>query len=329
MNLARREFLAVLAGVPLWVRAQQPQKPLRLGILSSGTIEMRGHLEDALMRSLSEQGYVEGRNLTIERRYAGAAGRAGVGESANELARLNLDIVVATCTTSTESAKRAMAGTPIVMAAVSDPVGHGLVSSLARPGGNITGLSSQGEEVLPKMMELFSRVLPRSATVAVLMHSRNPVHDRMWQKLRDYAPVRALSMTLVRAPFTARAELPAVFEAAVREGATALFVLGDDPLMFNIQATIVELAGKHRMPDFYWAREFVDAGGLMSYGESLRADYRNAGTYVVKVSKGARPAELPVQQPTRFEFVINRKRAGALGISLPQDLIVLADQVIE
>ena len=327
--ISRRAFTVALVGAPLAAYAQQGPKPLRLGILSSGTIEMRGHLEEALVRSLNEQGYVEGRNLTIERRYAGAAGRAGVSGSANELAGLNLDVVVATCTTSTESAKKAMAGTPIVMAAVSDPVGHGLVSSLGRPGGNITGLSSQGEEVLPKMIELFSRVLPRSATVAVLVHTRNAVHDRMWQKLRDYAPVRALNMTLVRAPFTARAELPAVFEAAVREGATALFVLGDDPLMFNVQATIVELAAKHRMPDFYWAREFVDAGGLMSYGENLRNDYRSAATYVVKVSRGAKPAELPVQQPTRFEFVINRKRAKALGISLPQEVLVLADQVIE
>jgi len=330
MRVTRRAFLIGLGvSMPFAARAQQGQKALRVGILSSGTIEMRGHLEQALIRSLSEQGYVEGRNLTIERRYAGAGGRARVGESAQELAALNLDVVVATCTTSTGMAKQAMGATPIIMAAVSDPVGHGLIASLARPGGNITGLSSQGEEVLPKMMEFFSKVLPRSTTVAVLGNANNPVHARMWQRLRDSASVQALNLKLARIEFTGRADLPAVFEAAVRDRAGALFVLGDDPFTFNVQSIIVQQAAKHRLPDFYWAREFVDAGGLMSYGENLRTDYRNAAAYVVRVGKGAKPADLPVQQPTRFELVINRKTAKALGVPLPQDLLVLADEVID
>jgi putative ABC transport system substrate-binding protein len=329
MTITRRAFLVILAGTPFAVLAQAPQKPLRIGILTSGTIEMRGHLEEALLRSLGEQGYVEGRTLIIERRYAGAGGRARVVESAQELAALKLDAVVATCTTSTGAAKQAMGATPIVMAAVSDPVGHGLIASLARPGGNITGLSSQGEEVVPKMMEFFSRVLPPSTTIAVLGNTRNPVHTRMWQKLRESAAVRALNLNLVRVEFTGRADLPGVFEAAVRDRAGALFVLGDDPLTFNVQPVIVQLAAKHRLPDFYWAREFVDAGGLMSYGENLRNDYRNAATYVARVAKGAKPAELPVQQPTKFELVINRKTAKALGLALPQDLLVLADEVID
>jgi len=329
MTITRRAFLVTIAGTPLAVRAQAPHKPLRVGILSSGTSEMRGHLEQALIRSLNEQGYVEGRNLTIERRYGGAGGRTRVMESAQELAALNLDAVVTTCSPSTGIAKNAMSATPIVMAAVSDPVGHGLVASLARPGGNITGLSSQGEELLPKMMEFFSRVLPRPAAIAVLGNSNNPVHERMWHKLQDSASVRALKLNLARVEFSGAANLANAIETAVRERANALFVLGDDPLVFNQQVAIVRLAAKHRLPDFYWAREFVDAGGLMSYGENLRTDYRNAAAYVVKVSRGTKPADLPVQQPTRFELVINRKTAKALGLSLPQDLLVLADEVID
>ncbi|HEV8094939.1 MAG TPA: ABC transporter substrate-binding protein [Burkholderiales bacterium] len=332
MKITRREFLvrisAAAAATPLAALGQQPQKSLRLGILSSGTIEMRGHLEQALLRSLNEQGYIEGRNLTIERRYAGAGGRARVIESAQELAALNLDAVVTTCSPSTGIAKNAMSSTPIVMAAVSDPVGQGLIASLARPGGNITGLSSQGEELLPKMMEFFSKVLPRSATIAVLGNANNPVHARMWQKLHDAAAVRALNLSLIRVEFSSSANLPAAFDAIVRDHAGALFALGDDPLVFNQQVGIVRLAAKHRLPDFYWAREFVDAGGLMSYGENLRTDYRSAAAYVVRVGRGAKPADLPVQQPTKFELVINRKTAKTLGITLPQDLLLLADEVI-
>jgi putative ABC transport system substrate-binding protein len=328
MKITRREFLATLASAPLLAHAQQPQKPLRVGILSSGTIEMRGHLEQALIRSLAEQGYVEGRNLTIERRYRGAAPVSRMPELASELAALNLDAVVTTCTPSTKTAKDVITSTPIVMAAVSDPVGQGLIASLARPGGNITGLSSQGEELLPKMMELFAKVLPKPAAVAVLGNSNNPVHPRMWRKLQESPVVRALGPVLSQVEFSSSANLSKTFEAAARDGTKALFVLGDDPLMFNLQTAIVQLAAKHRMPDFYWAREFVDAGGLMSYGESLRADYRNAGVYVARVGKGAKPADLPVQQPTRFELVINRKTAKALGISIPQELLLSADEVI-
>jgi ABC-type uncharacterized transport system substrate-binding protein len=329
MKLTRRGFLATLAAAPLLSHAQSPQKPLRVGILSSGSLDTRGHLEQALIRSLAEQGYVEGRNLTIERRYRGTAPRSRMPALASELAALNLDAVVTTCTPSTMVAKSTITSTPIIMAAVSDPVGQGLIASLARPGGNLTGLSSQSEELLPKMMELFSKVLPKATTVAVLANGNNPVHTRMWERLRDAVPVRASNLNLVRVEFTAGANLPAAFETAVRERAGALFVLGDDPLMLNERVAIVRLAAKHRLADFYWAREFVDAGGLMSYGENLGNAYRSAATYIVKVNRGAKPAVLPVQQPTRFELVINRKTAKSLAIALPQDLLVSADEVID
>jgi len=330
MPLDRRMFLiagSAVAVLPRLVCAQE--KKLRVGILSSGTSEVRGHLEQALLQSLNLQGYVEGTNLVVERRYAGAGGRARTIEAASELAAMNLDAVVTTCTPSTATAKSVMASTPIIMAAVADPVGQGLIASLARPGGNVTGLSSQGEELLPKMMELFLRVLPRQPSVAVLMYAHNPVHPRMWQKLNESAAVRALGVRMLRAEFAGGADLPNVFEKALGAGANALFVLGDDPLVLNQQAAIVRLAAAHGVPDFYWAREFVDAGGLMSYGENLRSDYRSAAVYIARVAKGAKPADLPVQQPTKFELVLNRKRARALGISIPQDLAVLADQIIE
>ena len=329
MKLTRRDFLAALASAPLLSHAQQPQKPLRVGILSSGSLDVRGHLEQALVRRLAEQGYVEGKNLTIERRYRGNAPVSRMPELASELAALNLDAVVTTCTPSTKVAKSVITSTPIVMAAVSDPVGQGLIASLARPGGNVTGLSSQAEELLPKMMELFSKVLPKAATVAVLANGNNPVHVRMWERLRDAAPVRASNLNLVRVEFTSGTNLPAAFETAVRERAGSVFLLGDDPLMINLQVAIVRLAAKHRLADFYWAREFVDAGGLMSYGENLRSAYGSVATYIINVNRGAKPTDLPVQQPTRFELVVNRKTARSLGLSLPQDLLVLAHEVIE
>ena len=328
MTMSRRAFVAALAGVPIALQAQQRQKSLRIGILSSGSTEVRGHLDEALIRSLAEQGYVEGRNLEILRRYRGAEPRSRMDEFASEFHAQNLDAVITTCSPSTEVAKSIITSTPIIMAAVSDPVGHGLVASLARPGGNITGLSSQGEELLPKMMEYFAKVLPRSATVAVLGNASSRVHPRMWQRLQKAPVVGKLALKLLRAEFSGPSNLPKAIETAVRDGASALFTLGDDPLVLNSQVEIVRLAAAHRLPDFYWAREFVDAGGLMSYGESLRSDYRSVGVYVARVAKGAKPADLPVQQPTRFELVINRKRAASLGISLPQDLLVLADEVI-
>jgi putative ABC transport system substrate-binding protein len=326
---SRRAFLAIVAATPFAAHAQQPQRPLHVGILSSGTSETRGHLEQALLQGLRDQGYQEGRNLRIERRYSGAGGHQRVVESASELAGMKLDAVVTTCTSSTGAAKDNIAGTPIIMSAVADPVGQGLVASLAKPGRNITGLSSQGEELLPKMMEFFSRVLPKPATVAVLANGNNPVHATMWRRLTDSKAVQALNLKLIKVEFKGSASLAEAFASAVRNQASALFVLSDDPVTLNVRAAIVRLAAQHKLPDFYWAREFVDAGGLMSYGESLRTSYRTAATYLVKVAKGAKPADLPVQQPTRFELVLNRKRAQALGISIPQDLAVLADEILE
>src|SRR3990172_5629195 len=325
----RDTILALLAfgaaGGSLAAEAQQ-SKTARIGILVSGSFAQGGHLEQALLEGLREQGYTEGKNLVIERRYAdGHRGRTP--EFARELAAMKLDAVVTTCTPSTRAARQATASTPIIMAAVADPVGQRLIASLARPGGNITGLSSQAEDILPKMMELFSDVLPKPATVAVFLQGGSDVHPRMWQQLAPIA--RALDLKLVKIDVANLADVPAAFDMTLREKANALFVLPDEPMFTNGRQSIVELAGRHRLPAFYGAREFVDAGGLMSYGENLRTAYRKAASYVKSLARGAKAGDLPVEQPTKFEFVINLKTSKALGITIPQSLLVRADHVIQ
>jgi len=327
----RDTVLALLAlgaaGGPLAAEAQQSKdKTTHIGILVTGSFGQRGHLEQALLEGLREQGYVEGKNLIIERRYADGR-RERTSEFARELAAMKLDAVVTTCTPSTRAARQASASTPIIMAAVADPVGQRLIASLARPGANITGLSSQAEDILPKMMELFSGVLPKPATVAVFMQGGSDVHPRMWQQLAPIA--QALKLELVKIEVANLAGLPAAFDRALREKANALFVLPDEPMFTNGRASIVELAAKHRLPAFYGAREFVDEGGLMSYGENLRTAYRKAASYVNSLARGAKPAELPVEQPTKFELVINQKTAKALDIMIPQSLLLRADHVIQ
>ena len=325
-NFYTAALITLICAMPLASFAQAPKKTIRVGILVGGSLAQRGELDQALVQGLSEQGYVEGKNLIVERRYANNM-NAQLPEFARQLAAMKLDAIVTTCTPSTNAAQQATSSTPIVMAAVSDPVAHGLIASLAKPGRNITGLSSQAQELLPKMLELFSSVVPKSATIAVLANSLNPIHALMWRRLQGAA--KTLKVKLARVEAKGHAGLPAALDATVREHAGALFVLPDDPMAFNNRARIIEFAAKHRMPDFYWAGEFVEAGGLMSYGENLRGSYRNAASYIDKVVKGANPASLPVQQPTRFELVINMKTAKALGIKFPQTVLVRADRVIE
>ena len=327
----RDTVLALLAlaaaGGPLAAEAQQSKdKTVHIGILVTGGYAQRGHLEQALLEGLRDQGYVEGRNLVIERRYADGR-RERTPEFARELAAMKLDAVVTTCTPSTRAARQATASTPIVMAAVADPVGQRLIASLARPGANITGLSSQAEDILPKMMELFSGVLPKPATVAVFMQGGSDVHPRMWQQLAPIA--QALKLELVKIHVANLADVPAAFDRALREKANALFVLPDEPMFTNGRAQIIELAARHRLPAFYGSRESVDDGGLMSYGENLRTAYRKAASYIHRLARGAEAGDLPVEQPTKFEFVINQKTAKALGITIPQSLLVRADHVIQ
>ena len=312
----------LLFSIALVSQAQPADSTLRIGILSSGTLENRSPLDQALVQGLRDQGYLEGKNLVIERRY----GSSTVKDSARELAGMKLDAILTTCTPSTRIMKEATASTPIVMAGVSDPVRQNIILSFAKPGQNVTGTSSQAEDLLPKRLELLAAILPKPATVAVLANANNPVHALGWQILERAA--EPTKVRLVKFELSKGDDLPAAIDAAVREKVMALFVLPDDPMMFNLRPRIVELAARNRLADFYWAREFVEAGGLMSYGENLRGSYHHAAAYMGKIKRGANPAVLPVEQPARFEMVLNLKTANALGLAIPQSVLLLADEVI-
>ena len=333
MIMNTKRIAAIAAGALLLIAppaglAQSPEKKVHIGILVGGSLAQRGHLEQALLQGLREEGYVEGRNLVVERRYADGRNER-TPEFARELAAMNLDALVTTCTPSTRAAQEATGSTPIVMAAVADPVGQHLIASLARPGANITGLSSQAEDIMPKMLELFASVLPRPITVAVLTEARSDVHSRMWQALGPVAQTLKIKLIKIDVARPSDVHLPAAFETAAREKAGAIFVLPDEPLFLTRRAEIVSLAARHNLPAFYGAREYVDDGGLMSYGENLRTAYRNAASYISKVAHGANPGDIPVRQPNKFELVVNMKTAKALGITIPQSVLLSANEVIE
>jgi putative tryptophan/tyrosine transport system substrate-binding protein len=300
-------------------------KVLRVGILSSGGLETRQGLDDALIEGLRDQGFIEGKNLIVERRYTYAY--KDIDLVARELVGMRLDAIITTCTPSTRAVKQATTSTPIVMAAVSDPVGQGLIVSLGRPGQNVTGRASQAEELLAKRLEQLSTFLPKTATIAVLVNVNNPVHLLTWPRLESAA--QQLDFKVMRVDVRGSAGLTAGMESAAAARAAALFVMPDDPLFYNQRVRIAEFAAKHSIPASYWASDFVDAGGLLSYGESLRESYLSTGAYVTKVAKGADPAMLPVAQPTRFELVINLRAAKALGLTIPRSLLLRADKVIE
>ena len=328
-SVGRRKFLiasGALFAAPFAAAQQSNTKTVQIGILVGGSVASRGYLEQPLLERLKDSGYVEGRNLIIVRRYADGHGRRMVG-FARELAEMNLDAVITTCTASTRLAKRASDSMPIVMAAVADPVGQRLIASLAKPGGNITGLSSQSEGILSKMMGFFAEVLPESVTIAVFAEKRSEVHPLMWQQLAPIA--QALGLKLVKIDVAGPEDVPAAFDRAVGEHAKAIFVLPDEAMFLTQRRLIVELAAKHRMPAFYGLREFVEVGGLMSYGEDIRTAYGNAAGYVDNLARGAKPGDLPVQQPTKFELAVNLTAAKALDITFPQSILIGADHVIQ
>lgn len=315
--------VAPLGAVGRFALAQGSSRPLRVGILSSGNLEDRSTLDKAFVAGLREHGYVEGKNLIIERRY----GLEKIEGNASELAAMKLDAILTTCTPSTRLMKATTTTTPIVMAAVSDPVRQGIIESLARPGQNVTGTSSQAEDLLAKRLELLTELLPQARTVAVLVNTRNPVHELGWNRLERAA--RETGIALVKIRIGGPTEVTSALDEAMRSRPDALLVMPDDPLMLNVRPQLVEELARRRLPDFHWAREFVETGGLMSYGENLRNSYLSAAGYMDKIRKGAVPANLPVEQPMRFELVINLKTAKALGITVPQPLLLRANDLIQ
>ncbi len=325
----RRRFVAgagaVLLAAPLVADAQQAGKVARIGVLGDTSPPPEsGSVIAAFRQGLRDLGYVEGRNVTIE--YLWADGnRERLPDLATDLVRSRVDVVLALGPASARAAKNATTTIPVVFVGSGDPIAEGLVSSLARPGGNITGLSNESEEMNAKWLELLKETVPALARVAVLWAPNNSAHRRMRQGIESAA--QTLRVTAQFLGVEGRDDLTRAFTALTRARAGALIVLpgariGDERL-------IVDLAVKNRLPGMYPFPVYAKEGGLMAYGPNTEEMSRQAATYVDKILKGAKPGDLPVEQPTKFELVINLKTAKALGITIPQSLLLRADQIIE
>jgi ABC-type uncharacterized transport system substrate-binding protein len=332
--MKRREFITLLGGAaaawPLAAHAQQAAKVARIGCIVTGSLESpeQRATVDAFRQGLRERGYVEGQNIIIE--YRAADGRIErFPELATELVRLNLDLIVASNTPAALAAKQATTAIPIVVPVMGDPVGDGLASSLARPGGNVTGMTFLGPELATKRLELLKQAFPTMSRVAALWHPGaygDSTMKEMMGKLAAAAGTLQVQLQLVEV--RGAAEFDRAFLAMGRERADALIVL-PSPMLFSERRHIVDLATKHRLPSIAMAREFAELGGLMAYGANLPDLFRRAATYVDKILQGAKPADLPVEQPIKFEFVINLKTAKALGLAVPLIMQMTADEVIE
>jgi putative ABC transport system substrate-binding protein len=327
-SITRRHALAgaiVALVLPPTAHAQPARKIARIGFLDAGgysSEEYRGTFRDAL----GSLGYVEGRNIAFE--YRSADGELDrLAHLAADLVKRDLDILVSSATQATLAAKHATRTIPIVMVGVGDPVGAGIVRSLAHPGGNVTGTSGMNTEVVGKSLQLLAEVLPKASRVAVLWNPRNPVfHAQMLKEAQASARTRGLQLDL----FEARTEsdLDQVFAAMAKHAPSAVLVL-PDPLLTRHRVRVMGLAARHRLPSMGGNRLLAEAGGMMSYGPEIRELFRRAATYVDKILKGAKPSELPVEQVTTFELVINIKTARALGVTIPPVLLARADRVIE
>jgi putative ABC transport system substrate-binding protein len=312
-----------LASVHL-AEAQQPKKVFRIGFLGASSPSTIPARIEAFRQGLRELGYVEGKNIVIEYRYAeGKLDR--LSELAAELVRLKVDVIFTTGSSSTRRAKKATSTIPIVMAFDVDPVGNGFVARLARPGGNITGLSTLSPEISGKQLELVNETIPKLSHVAVLRTPGLPTE----QMLREVEPAAAaLKIQLQHLDVRGHQDIETAFREARKGRAGAVLVLAS-PVSISHPKQVAELAAKNRLPTMYWSSEFVAAGGLMSYSVSIIDLYRRAATYVDRILKGAKPAEIPVEQPTKFELIINLKAAKQIGLTVPPNVLVRADKVIK
>jgi putative ABC transport system substrate-binding protein len=325
----RREFVGALAvallAVPRAAQGQTPAKVPRIGFLSVLSLTDNPHDLEAFQQGLRELGYVEGQNIAIEYRFA--EGRPErLPALAAELVRLKVDVIVTAAPAAPEAAQRATNTIPIVFAVVGDPVAVGLVASVARPGGNITGLSSMAPEVVGKQLELLKEVAPKISRMAVLQNPSNQAHPPTLRQAEGAARALGVQLHIVQAG--SPAEIEAAFATMSSQRAGGVLVLRDSFFLAQ-RAQIAALAAKDRLPSVYGLKEQAEAGGLMAYGASTPPMYRRAATYVDKILKGAKPADLPVEQPTKFELVINLKTAKALGLTIPQSLLQRADEVIQ
>lgn len=328
--MRRREFLGVLGGAAaawsLPVCAQEAGRIYPLGQLSGGTAVSRAPLLAAFMRGIRDLGYVEGRNLIVEHRYAeGQFERLPL--LARELLAWNPDVLFVSTTPANLAAKTATSTVPIVMVSVADPLGVGLITSLARPGGNMTGVTNIGAELAGKRVEILKEIIPALSRVAVLINPDDqnaPLQMQSAKRVADQLAVQLEPILHIRSG----ADLKGAFEAAARgRAAAALRMI--DPLTAALRSETVALAAEYRLPVIYPFRGDAVAGGLVSFGTSLPDQYRQAAMFVHKIFVGAKPADLPVEQPTKFEFVVNLKTAKALGLTIPPTVLARADELIE
>jgi putative ABC transport system substrate-binding protein len=324
----RRTFVTFVAGTcllePLAVRAQQAGTVSRIGLLAPATEQTPGGriAMEELRMGLRDLGWVEGKNLLLETRWAGENPQRQ-RELAAELKAVPVALILALGTTTIRAARDGARGLPVVMINAGDPVGAGFVASLARPGGDLTGTSAAGEEVLAKQVELLSAAVPQLKRVSVLMNRSNPANGFFFDAMSLRA--KTLSLRLDRIDVAVEGELDG---AIARAKGGALVVVGD-PMFFRRHVHIIELTLRSKVPSVFGGREYVAAGGLMSYLSSNAWHWRTAASFVDKILKGAKPANIPVEQPTKFELLINLKTAKALGITVPQSLLQRADEVIQ
>ena len=325
IRLAVPILMLVFVAAPLTGEAQQVAKANRIGYLWPGDRSSSAPLSEAFLQGLRELGHVEGRNINIEWRFAhGKVDR--LPALVAELISLKVDLIIAVSPEPVQAAKTATTTVPIVMVAVADPVTYGFVTSLARPGGNITGMAFLLPEISTKRLELLREMVPELSRVAVLWNGANPFRALDLQVLQ--AGARTPGVTLQSLEVRGPADVDRAFEAAVRERATGLITL-EDPFTVAHRARIVDRALTHRLPVIYAEKMFVHAGGLMSYGPILLENFRRGAAIVDKILKGAKPADIPVERPTRFELVINLKTARALGLTIPQSVLLRADELIQ
>jgi putative tryptophan/tyrosine transport system substrate-binding protein len=307
----------------LAAEAQPARKMYRLGILAGGTASSAAGNWEVFRQGLRQLGWVEGQNIALEYRWAEGQYER-FPDLAAELVRLQVDVIVASITPAALAATHATRTIPIVVVGVHDPVGSGLVASLAQPGGNVTGLSGLSPALVGKQLEFLKEVVPTVSRVAVLWNPASPGHALMVQEAEVAAQALVMQLHLLEA--RSPDEFDSAFAAMTSVG--ALLILRD--AMFNVhRSRLAELAAKSRLPAMYGGRELVEAGGLIGYGAPIPENFRRAATYVDKILKGAKPTDLPVEQPMKFELVINLKTAKALGITMPPSLLLLADEVIQ
>lgn len=323
---ARRAFvhsLVVLLGILGLPRIVRAQSPRRVGVVLVGfTIDNK--LVKQFSQGLRDAGYIEGRDIMLDWRSA-EGDYSQVPAFASELIKNKVDLIVVDSTIAALALKRATSTIPIVMAVVADPLGSGLVSNFAHPGQNITGMSQMVAELHEKRLQLLKEVMPRLNQVGVLWNPGTQWHARVIDTLRSVAPSLAIKLKVVGAP--SPTEFEPAFAAFSRANVQALYVI-EDAAFFSNRTKILEQTAKHRLPASFGTREFADGGGLMSYGASLGDLWRRASIYVDKILKGAKPGDLPIEQPTRFEFVVNLKTAELLGLKIPEAVLLRADEVI-